>query len=157
LQSCDKNYSLRFLLQHCKFSPKKFSIPTLDFRKALPRSCSHGTPLPCGQSAPQTNKSPWRGNLLDAEPSKSHVGHASRMPSKQPHREGTLPETKPPCRASREKGARASRPCMALASKPHRCETPRSHVGHASFARGVLSVTPPGPLAIIKLLDRFRQ
>jgi hypothetical protein len=35
---------------------------------ALPRGCSHGTPLPCGQSAPQTNKSPWRRNLINAEP-----------------------------------------------------------------------------------------
>jgi len=39
---------------------------------------------------------------------------------------------------------------MTVAWKPPRCETPKSHVGHASFAHGVLSVTPLGSLAIEK-------
>jgi hypothetical protein len=64
------------------------------------------------------------------------------------------------CRASREKGEWPSlacgmqslfhqaRPFMTVVSKPHRRGTPSSLVGHASFARGVLSVTPLGSLAI---------
>ena len=137
LQSCDKNYSLRFLLQHCKFSPKKFSIPTLDFRKALPRSCSHGTPLPCGQSAPQTNKSPWRGNLLDEEPSKSHVGHASRMPSKKPPAFG---------RKMFNHTARARSP------RPNRPAAPAARRGHGRPARvwlwrrNLIDAKPQGPM-----------